>query len=143
METRRALYPLGLASQRQRLADLLGLHEDLVAEISERRRRRVLVQRAATQQPLAAEVDEVAIRQLPARLLALDVTRSAALTVERHRHHLLVLEELAILVAVERRVLIFVAVVRGEHARLARLADLHHERERAGLADIALPVRLE
>src|SRR5690606_4438938 len=50
----RALYPLGTSLQRQRLADLLGLHQHLVAEIPQRRRRSILVQRAVTHEPLAA-----------------------------------------------------------------------------------------
>src|SRR5689334_16814372 len=124
MATRPALYPQGLRSQRQGLADLLGLHHDLVAEISQRRALGVLVERAVAREPLAAVVHEVAERGR-----VLDVARGTALAVTPLRHDLFVLEKLAVLVAVDRRALIIVAVMNGEHALLLRVRHLDDERE--------------
>src|SRR6476469_8200752 len=100
MRIRRALYPVGPTLQRHRLADLLGGHHDLVAEIAELTGRGILVQRAVTDEVLAAGVDEVAERRRAITVGALEVPGRAALAVERHVQDLLIAEPLHVRVAI-------------------------------------------
>src|SRR5690348_13834314 len=105
-----ALYPLTPRLQRQGLADLLRLHEHLVAEISQLIGDRVLVERAETDQLLAAIVHEIAERGNAAAIAALEIPGRPPLAIEGHRKQLLITEPLHVLVAIRGRLCVVVAV---------------------------------
>src|SRR5262245_32987963 len=119
MRVARALYPLRLTLQRQRLADLLRLDDRLISVVAELVRLRVLVQRAVADEALPPIEHDVAERRCTVLVGALDEPRAAALPIAQiARHDLLIDEELLVLLAIARCARIVIAVVKRE--RLGR-----------------------
>src|SRR6185369_6369279 len=77
------------------------------------------------------------------RIAAFEVASAATLAIERDGETLAVAEPLLVVLARRRRAGIVVAVVEREQAVLAGLGNFEHERHRAGLIEVAIPVRLE
>src|SRR5262249_52870275 len=141
--TRRwGLYPLPPTLQRQRLADLLGLDQRLIAIIAEPVGVGVLVQRAVADQLLAAVQHDVAERRHPACIVALEEPRCTALAIpDLAGQYPGVLQVLLVLLVIPRRLGIVVAVAERERLGALCALDPHHVLERARLTDVAVPVR--
>src|SRR5215468_6424478 len=133
-----ALYLVGPTLQRHALADLLGLNDDAISDVTELVRLGILVEQPAADQVLAAVVDEVAKRGRAVAVGAFEVPRSAALTVEADVEQLLIVEKLLVLLAIDGRLRIVHSVLEDERLRAA----LDNGRDRPGGNRVAIPVRL-
>src|SRR5215211_4627176 len=91
-----ALYSLRKALQRDGLADLLGLNNGLISEITERVRLGVAVERSVADQPLAAPAHDEAERPSAAAVGALEEPRRRGLAILEHGEQPLLAEPLLV-----------------------------------------------